>query len=113
MGQAHTKLNPGDKCIIDVNEVNYPTGYWDGEVISCVDQGTWFEVKAKITNQGDYEGQQPNVNYNVYPKTNDFDNLIHYIKILQAKCKAQENSFYIRETAYLNAFKAIGEGTKK
>lgn len=75
------ELKEGAPCIIEVDEVNSPTGVWWGEVIEAVDQGTYLSVQAVIKGRfklnrdwepvvgGENGGRQPGMNYQVYPAT--------------------------------------------
>ena len=86
-GTSHVALTPGDRCIIFVNPVNSPSGWWWGRIVSCEEGGKlswpWFKVDAVITgvfNRGherdlgrerkvEYGTQErsPSINYDVYP----------------------------------------------
>jgi len=93
-GQTYTKMQPGDRCIISVNDVNSPTGWWWGIVDTIEwhdDLGGWGEVKAHITGLFRVEGShfeepnygtsntKPSVNYTVYPANRETQGLAQLI----------------------------------
>lgn len=79
-------LNVGASCIIEVNEVNSPTGLWWGKVVAVevighdhafllvdavIDGGRFAfeEIRHTPIRSDELKGQQPSVNYSVYPDT--------------------------------------------
>lgn len=74
----------GSKCIIEIDDVNSPTGFWWGTISSVTFNENvkgWY-VKATITEgrftigeygteiySNEFEGREPSVNYTLYPRT--------------------------------------------
>lgn len=90
-GTATALLEQGARCIIAVDDVNTPTGWWWGIVDKAADHGTYVSVDAHITGPfqfepgGIYRNEvplygdahiQPAVNYRIYPDTRDIRELI-------------------------------------
>jgi len=95
-GTTHTNLEPGDRCIIYVNEVNSPRGWWWGIVDSIEwnddHKGGWGKVEAHITGEFRFHREKvpmgstsplygdddlkPSVNYTVYKADRDTISLV-------------------------------------
>jgi hypothetical protein len=92
-------LEPGSMCIIEVDDVNSPTGLWWGTVVEVIPHDNYLAVSAKITGgkftmNGDSpvlcneeQGQTPHVNYTVYPSTKTTRRLFSCIKREQANAE--------------------------
>ena len=113
-GQTYTPgLKPGDRCIIYVNTVNSPTGWWWGIVDSVIwtddSRGGWGNVEAHITGEFAFvpdEGPfhepaygssnvKPHVNYQVFGSDRDTFGLVHRIRSLEEK--ANESRILLQE----------------
>ena len=95
-GQTYTRLQTGDRCIIHVDDVNSPTGWWWGVVDEnewSDDQGGWGSVQAHITGPFAFEQGQfatkpaygssdikPTVNYTVYPADRETLGLVRHLR---------------------------------
>lgn len=78
-------LQLGDACIIEVNEVNSPTGIWEGVVGGVEDvDGRWLRVRATIKG-GEHDGREPSVNYGVLPDTATVRDLVSRLKRSQSE----------------------------
>jgi len=103
MGQAQVcdkdLLKPGSPCIIEVNRVNSPEGYWWGEVLEADNREMYLEVTAKITGgrvqfgemgepvrSDEHKDKIPSVNYKVYPDTDTTQML--FSRIIRAEANA-------------------------
>jgi len=95
-GQTYSKLAEGDRCIIHVDSVNSPTGWWWGEVDSITwkddHNGGWGSVTAHITGPFQFSPDQfnprplygdavikPSVNYGVYPADRETVRLVRWL----------------------------------
>lgn len=92
--------NVGDPCIIYVDTVNRPTGWWLGRV-SSVGAADRLHPAVTAIIQAPFEGDalyaadidhEPSVNYSVYPRLPDLGNIIKFlrgetIKSAPGKCR--------------------------
>lgn len=114
-GQTYTRLQKGDRCIIHVNDVNSPTGWWWGVVdeITWKDdyRGGWGNVEAHITGSFTFEprmGSQtpmygsseikPTVNYKVYGVDLDTIHLVQTILRLETEENRKLQNFRAANT---------------
>lgn len=103
-------LTVGSPCIIEVNDVNSPTGLWWGEVIDVKNHNDWLEIIAKITGgefkvysnvrtipvkSDQYKDVIPHVNYTVYPCTETIIWLFERIKNLEKLRENANNKIFI------------------
>jgi len=90
-------LTVGSPCIIEVNDVNSPTGIWWGEVVEVRCHDTYLSIIAKITGgrfqlvelgkavrSDECMGQVPSVNYDVFPDTESIRQLFWRIQRAEA-----------------------------
>ena len=98
-------LQPGMPCIIDVNSVNSPTGLWWGEVIEITEHDRFVTVSAKITRgkfqlgafsipiySDERQGQEPGINYHVYPETATTISLLARVERAQEETRQARNA---------------------
>jgi hypothetical protein len=119
-------LSPGNSCIIEVDSVNSPTGFWWGEVIEISHKMDYLHVKAKIVggrvkfNDGceeikssEQRGVIPNLNYHVYSDTETTRSFVRHIireteklrgKLRDMTCLAENN-----EKLHITTMKALIE----
>jgi hypothetical protein len=100
-GQTATRFAPGDRCVIHVNDVNSPTGWWWG----VVDEFVWSDFsggsgKAHITGPFVFNPNapwqplygdaniEPTVNYNLYGIDKD---TVHLVQ-MRIRAEKQENA---------------------
>jgi hypothetical protein len=117
-GQTYTKLEVGDRCIIHVDDVNRPTGWWWGIVDSFEwnddHHGGWGKVGAHTTGPFQFEitpgfpngdsrrpvygesNQMPYVNYIVYPASRDTAQLVRSIIRGEEHYKGELHNLKIR-----------------
>jgi len=101
MGQWNSKepLQVGQKCIIQVDTVNSPTGWWIGEITGFENHDTWTTVDAVITGPlsrtklEPYSEKgattfttpiHPSVNYHVYPYSDEWAQVVESFLAVQA-----------------------------
>lgn len=114
-GQTYTRLAPGDRCILNVDSANYPTGWWWGVVdeIEWHDSlGGWGNVQAHITGPFGFASGyppetpaygvsdiKPDANYIVYPADRDTAALIRRLRheVEQANGRAHELAIRLDE----------------
>lgn len=72
-------LTVGSQCIIEVDDVNSPSGIWLGTIRSATAHDTYLSVEAEISGgfffdrnglivkTEEHAGETPTVNYSVYP----------------------------------------------
>lgn len=115
-GQTYTKFKVGDRCIIHVNKVNSPTGWWWGVVDSFEwnDQprGGWGKAEAHITGPLQFKSAlvgngsdnplygddnlTPSVNYAVYAADRDTISLVKSLTQTHKHFEAKVREFEIR-----------------
>lgn len=96
-GQTYTRLQHGDRCIIHVDDVNSPTGWWWG-VVDTNEwkddyKGGWGSVQAHITGPFAFEpglgsdkpaygslDTKPTVNYTVYPADRETVGIVRHLR---------------------------------
>lgn len=91
--QTDATLEVGTTCIIHVDEVNSPKGWWFGVVDKIVDHGTYREVTAHITGEfrlnanwrpiytGEVNQKDPYLNYTVYPDNESTRSLVNTLRL--------------------------------
>ena len=124
LGEDHL-YKVGDRCIIVVNDVNSPTGTWEGEVTFAAEEATaesgYRRVRAKITDpkvksrgaQVDYARffeAEPTVNYSVYPFNTFTRRLFDWIESLEGRLTASHNAAALREEGFKRALVALATG---
>lgn len=119
--ELHTSssLKIGDRCIIFVNSVNSPQGWWWGKVESLTPSDRCIRCTARITGPFafdsrndpifDAEERTPNVNYSVYAITADTIDLIRALIYLSNRRSVEAEEARIR----LDAAKEIIRSTVK
>lgn len=115
----------GEKCFIVVDDVNSPTGTWEGEVTEVSEPGEYTRtrtVKAKITDPrvktfsrggssyGWYFERAPTVNYRVYPFNTFTVYLFDRIERLEGQLEATRNAAALREEGMKRAIVALATG---
>ena len=97
-----TSFSPGQICILYVDDVNTPTGWWFGVVDTVVQHGSWADISAHITGpfmldkswKPIYGNQKelPFQNYAVYPDTPSMRSVIwQLLKDLRAEQDSAKN----------------------
>lgn len=119
----------GDKIWVHVDDVNSPTGWWHGEVISVDVPSTGYDqsprIQVKLTDlRLEYEqelhptkvnlwfNRQPSVNFNIYPRNPYTDYLIGSIVEMKKNIDNLNWKHSVREKALMDAFAAIGGKNK-
>lgn len=109
----------GEKVWVIVDDVNSPTGRWQGEVSVSEDRECYgkmvpyFEVKLtdprleKETNFGrSWVGQTPTVNYSVLPRTPYIDKVFELLSRAEETARNTAYRARVREEAFKEAIAA-------
>lgn len=121
MGTTYDKLEPGDRCIIEVDDVNRPTGLWWG-LVDAVDQKDGYaNVKAHITGPFQFTAQQfgsapnygsdntqPSVNYSVYAATKTSIYLFQRLQTQASRHTAEVHNLRTRLSELRDVVKSMG-----
>lgn len=107
------KLRVGDSCIIYVDDVNTPHGWWKGEVVSVEEHERYTSVTAKIVDGRlkdhrnpsfrDYYDRAPTVNYTVYPADPGTTHLVDRIQDLERVVDKANANAAVRVDTLVNA----------
>lgn len=127
-GQTYTKLEVGDRCIIDINDVNSPTGWWWGIVDSFEwhddHLGGWGKVEAHITGPFSFKAdmignkpgtepmygddhRKPSVNYNVFAADRDTVLLVRRLRNVQSNFVGKLREANIRNEELRSVLKGM------
>jgi hypothetical protein len=124
-GQTYSPLQPGDRCIIHVNDVNSPTGWWWGIVDSFEWKGStadrWGCVTATITGPFGFEPGsplnppafgsmqvKPSVNYNVYAADRAAIDLVRQLRQAQDTAFKETRDLHTRLDELRSILKSMG-----
>ncbi|MFA5801247.1 MAG: hypothetical protein WC911_02095 [Thermoleophilia bacterium] len=102
-GQWKSEETPkvGQKCIIEVDSVNHPEGWWIGEITRMERHPNYIEVEADIIGLTDrkhslIERVQPGVNYSVYPYSESWARVVESFLVEQGRLREKILSLTIQ-----------------
>ena len=127
MPQAYYKHEVGERVLVSISNVNHPTGWWEAVVEAVEDKGLtwnsgqrrnipWYDVRCKFDDprlllEGDtarYQGTVVTAHATVHPLS------VRWLFEAQDRARhdalAAARAARIRETALLDALKALGAG---
>lgn len=119
LGREEQVYELGDKVWVIVDDVNSPTGEWQGEVSVSEDRECYgkmrpyFEVKLtdpRLEKEMHYGrtwlGQTPTVNYNVMPRTPYIDKMFELLNRAKEATRSTAYLARVREEAFKEAIAA-------